>query len=141
VITGDNTGLCVSPQPGSDELVIAEVTVNNPFFVNQQSHSGLFNNGCNTLADTSRGWHTYGLTWTAASLEWKIDGVTTCTVTTGVPSTAMFLALDVALAGGAIENATLPQAMVVDYVRVAQQTDITHRARPAFHRSTERRVS
>ena len=123
-ITGDNTGTCDSPQPGSDEVVVAEVTVNNPFFVNQQIHSGTFNNGCNTLADVSRGWHTYGLTWTAASLEWKIDGVTTCTVTTGVPSTAMFLALDVALASP-IVDATLPQRMAVDYVRVFQQTDTT----------------
>jgi beta-glucanase (GH16 family) len=124
LITGDNTNPCNWPQPGSDEIVIAEAANSNPFFVNQQIHSGLFNNGCRTPAiDVSKVWHTYRLVWTAASLEWKIDGVTTCTVTTGVPSTPMFLVLDVALGSGAINDATLPQAMAVDYVRVAQQTD------------------
>jgi beta-glucanase (GH16 family) len=122
VVTGDNAAPCSWPDPGSDEIVVSEAS-NSTGLVNQQVHSGTFDGGCQTPADMSRNWHTYGLVWTPGSLEWKIDGATTCIMTTGVPSTPMFLVLGVALATGAIDDGTLPQSMAVDYVRVSQQTD------------------
>lgn len=124
LITAGNSDPCNWPAPGSDEIVISEASSNNTGLVNQQIHSGALDSGCQTpTTDVSRNWHTYGLVWTAGSLEWKIDGVRTCLLTTGVPSTPMFLELGVALATGSIDDATLPRRMAVDYVRVSQQTD------------------
>ena len=121
------SGPCNPTQPGSDEIDVASILNSNVFAVNQQIHSGVNNAGCLPSAtDVSANWHTYGLVWSPGSLEWKIDGATTCTVTTGVPSTPMFLLMNVAMGGsggGAINGATLPQPMDVDYVRLYQQTD------------------
>jgi hypothetical protein len=74
----------------------------------------------------SQNWHVYQLVWTPDSLTWKIDGVTTYSVTSGVPSTPMFLLIETALggiAGGTIDDSTLPQTMLIDYVRVTPYTE------------------
>jgi hypothetical protein len=50
-----------------------------------------------------------------------IDGVTTCVLTSPIPSTPMFMIIDTAVGGdggGQIVNSTLPQTTQVDYVRV-----------------------
>ena len=121
----DNTGLCNWPQPGSDEIDMTEIMRGNLTTVNQQVHSGGNNPGCApTTSDVSQNWHIYGLDWTASSLVWKIDGVTTCTLTANIPSTPMFLIINTAIGGaggGTVVNSTLPQTMLVDYVKVTKK--------------------
>jgi beta-glucanase (GH16 family) len=110
------TSPCNWPQAGSDEIDIAEVMNGNLTNVNQQIHSGANNSGCHaTTTDVSQNWHTYQLVWAPGSLKWKIDGITTCSLSSGVPSTAMFLIINTAVGGtggGMVNNATLPQAML-----------------------------
>ena len=129
ILGAGNSGTCNSPLPGSDEIDVAETLDGSVLSVNQQVHSGANNSACQaTTTDVGREWHTYGLVWAPGLLEWKIDGVVTCTITGGVPSTPMFLAMNTALGvpgSGTIDDAMLPRAMTVDYVRVYQQTDTT----------------
>jgi beta-glucanase (GH16 family) len=116
-------GGCNWPQPGSDEIDMTEILGSNHTRVNQQIHSGGTNTGCSaSTTDVSQNWHTYQLVWKAGSLVWRIDGVTTCSLNSGVPSTPMFLIINTAVggAGGAVNNATLPQAMQIDYVKVTK---------------------
>lgn len=123
VTTADNVGTCDWPNVGSDEIDVTEILYSNPGFVNQQIHSGSNNNGCSAATtDVSKNWHVYRLVWTAASLVWMIDGVQTCKITSGIPSTPMFLIINTALgnAAGAVTDSTLPQTTSVDYVRVTQ---------------------
>lgn len=127
VASADNVPPCNRPQPGSDEIDIVEIfgkdsVENGLTAVHQSVHSG--DNSPTHIAyttDVSQNWHVYQLVWVPGSLTWKIDGVTTYTVTSGVPSTPMFLIIETALGGfggGSIDNSTLPQTMLVDYVRV-----------------------
>jgi beta-glucanase (GH16 family) len=127
----DNSGACQWPTAGSNEIDLFEslntantvgkfnlftgTAPNNP---NQQF-------GCNGVPlpfDTSTSFHTYDLTWQPGSLIWQIDGVTYCSTTSHVPSTAMFILLNVALGGfaGSVDASSLPQRMTIDYVRVYQ---------------------
>jgi beta-glucanase (GH16 family) len=123
IISPDNTPPCSWPQPGSDEIDITEILVSNHTAVNQQIHSSLGSPGCNAqTTDVSQNWHTYDLIWAAGSVTWQIDGQTTCTITSAVPSHPMFLLLNTALGGGggSINASTLPQNSNFDYVRVTQ---------------------
>lgn len=123
VSTPDNVGRCAWPNPGSDEIDVTEVLGGEHGTVNEQIHSGSNQGGCKAnTSDVSLNWHVYGLVWTPGSLVWKIDGVTTCTVTSGVPATPMFLIINTALggAGGSVDSATLPQVHQVDYVRITR---------------------
>ena len=114
--SADDSGPCVWPQPGSDEIDIAEILDNGRSQVNEQIHSGSNNPGCKpTVSDTSLNYHVYRFEWGPGSAVWKIDGVQTCRVTSSVPSTPMFLILNVASHG---TIAGLPQVMTVDYVTV-----------------------
>jgi beta-glucanase (GH16 family) len=117
---------CNWPFPGSDEIDITEILGSNHTSVNQQIHSTLGNPGCSAgVSDVSQNWHTYGLTWTAASVIWTIDGATTCTVGSAIPTHPMFLMLNTALGGvggGSVNPASLPQSYFIDYVRVSQGT-------------------
>ncbi len=121
-ITFDPNGPCDWPNTGSDEIDIADNLYGSTTNVYQWIHSNTTNTGCITpTTDVSRNWHTYSLTWAPGLLEWRIDGGMTCRTTTGVPSTPMFLILNVAMngaGGGPILNSTLPQAIAVDYVKV-----------------------
>jgi beta-glucanase (GH16 family) len=123
VIEPGNIPPCSWPNPGSDEIDMTEIAASNHTQVNQQIHSSAGNPQCLVGAsDVSQNWHTYGLTWTAASVIWTIDGATTCTITTAVPTTPMFLLLNTAIGGlgGTIDPVTLPQSSFIDYVRVTQ---------------------
>jgi beta-glucanase (GH16 family) len=118
--TADNTGTCAWPNAGSDEIDIAEVAGNHST-VNQQIHSGGANPGCQpTTSDTATNWHRYAIVWSAGSLIWQIDGQTTCRVTSGVPSTPMFLIINTALGGiaGPTDPSTLPATSTIDYVHL-----------------------
>lgn len=116
--SADDSGLCKWPQAGSDEIDIAEIYDNGRSDVNQQIHSGSGNPGCKaTVSDTSQNYHVYRFEWGPGSATWKIDGVQTCHVSSGVPTTPMFLILNVAAHG---TMGGLPQTMSVDYVTVSQ---------------------
>ena len=122
VISADNTPPCNWPATGSDEINITEMLNSNHTQLFQGIHSNGNNLGCtvNTGFDVTQNLHKYVLIWAPGSLTWQIDGATTCRVTTGVPSTPMFLMVNTALggAGGAVNNSTLPQTLAVDYLRV-----------------------
>ena len=122
VNSADNIPPCNWPQPGSDEIDVTEILNSNPTQIFQGIHSGSYNLGCNvSTSDTSKNWHTYGLIWAPGSLTWLIDGVMSCRVTTGVPSTPMFLMVNTAMggSGGSINDSTLPQTLLLDYIRVS----------------------
>jgi beta-glucanase (GH16 family) len=124
VTTADNIPPCNWPQPGSDEIDIAEIMGGDLTHVNQTAHSGsaVFQACGPGASDVSQNWHVYSIIWAPGSLKWQIDGVTTCTVTQNVPSNPMFLIINTAVGGygGPINNATLPQTLSVDYVHVYQ---------------------
>lgn len=115
-ITADDSGDCVWPTAGSDEIDIAEYSSSARTDVNQQIHSGANNGGCNpSLTDASANSHVYQLIWQAGDLVWKIDGVQTCHVTVGVPSSFMFLIINVATR---TTPTGLPQSTNIDYVTI-----------------------
>jgi beta-glucanase (GH16 family) len=124
VTSADNHPPCDWPNPGSDEIDIAEIMGHNLTTVNEAIHSGGNNDGCRaTTSDVSENWHTYQLVWSPGSLVWKIDGAVTCTRTGGVPSTPMFLIVNTAVGGsggGTVDPSTLPQTHQVDYVRISK---------------------
>ena len=117
-----NAPVCAWPNPGSDEIDIAEIFFYDHTMVNEQIHSGVNQDQCLPhVSDVTQNWHTYQLVWSPGSLVWKIDGVTTCTKTAGIPSTPMFLIINTAvggIGGGTVDASTLPQTHQVDYVRV-----------------------
>ena len=124
VASADNTPPCAWPNPGSDEIDIAEIFSYDHTMVNEQIHSGSNQDRCLPhVSDVTQNWHTYQLVWAPGSLVWKIDGVTTCTKTAGIPSTPMFLIINTAvggIGGGTVDASTLPQTHQVDYVRVSR---------------------
>jgi beta-glucanase (GH16 family) len=74
-----------------------------------------------TLSPADTNWHVYGLTRTPTAVTWSVDGATTCTQRTVVPTDPMFLIINNAMGGdggGRIDPGDFPQTMVVDYVRV-----------------------
>lgn len=123
-INFDPNGPCNWPQPGSDEVDIVDDLYSSRTNVYEWIHSGTTNAGCiATTTDMSQNWHTYSLVWSPGKLVWKIDGVTSCTMQSGVPSTPMFLILNVAVGGnggGTVAPSTFPQTMLIDYVKVSQ---------------------
>ena len=124
VASADNHPPCDWPNPGSDEIDIAEIMGHNLTTVNEAIHSRGNNDGCRAAtSDVSENGHTYQLVWSPGSLVWKIDGAVTCTKTDGVPSTPMFLIINTAVGGsggGSVDPSTLPQTHQVDYVRVSK---------------------
>jgi beta-glucanase (GH16 family) len=120
----NNVPPCNWPQPGSDEIDMTEIMGGNLTGVNQQIHSSGNNPGCYAqTSDVSQNWHVYTLVWQPGSVTWKIDGVTTCVKTQGVPSHPMFLIMNTAVGGfggGVVNPSTLPQTHSIDYVRVTQ---------------------
>jgi beta-glucanase (GH16 family) len=116
----DNFGGCNWPSPGSDEIDITEI-LGAMTSVNQAIHTTQGSYRCTaTTSDVSQNWHVYDLVWSPGKLVWHIDGVATCTITTAVPSTPMFLIINTAVAAGgsSVNDSTLPQTLSVDYVRV-----------------------
>ena len=121
VNSANNVPPCSWPDPGSDEIDFVEILSSDQTSVNQGIHSNGNNGRCSAaVSDVSQNWHLYTLIWAAGSLTWKIDGVTTCQLTSGVPTTPMFLLINTAMggSGGSVNNSTLPQTMSVDYVRI-----------------------
>ena len=79
---------------------------------------------CSYSVDTN--YHIFTLTWNAAKVSVAIDGkYTGCSFTSGsktIPSTPMFLIMQIQTGGlgGTPNNALLPAALAIDYVRVTQ---------------------
>jgi beta-glucanase (GH16 family) len=78
--------------------------------------------GSGSTTDVSQNWHVYRLEWSASSLVFKIDGVTTTTFTTDIPYRPMFPIISTAFeadsSGGVPDPRAFPQTIQVDYVRV-----------------------
>lgn len=121
----DPNGPCNWPVTGSDEIDIADHLYASRTQVVQAIHSNATNFWCTASAtDVTTNWHTYRLAWSPGLAVWSIDGVDTCRTTSGVPSTPMFLLLNVAMdgtGGGPIVDSTLPQTLFVDYVKVTRR--------------------
>ena len=136
---GEVSALCNWPYPGSDEIDITEILDSNHTSVNQQIHTMSGNTeedpGCTaTTTDVSQNWHTYTLIWAPGSLTWQIDGTTTCTETSYVPSTPMYLIINTAVGGdggGTVNNSTLPQTLLVDYVHVTTTSTPIYQVSPS----------
>jgi beta-glucanase (GH16 family) len=123
-----NPDACPWPQPGSDEIDIAEFKGSGTSMTNATISGNYGWQTCvSSVSDASQNWHVYRLEWSPGLLVWKIDGATTCTVTQNVPSTPMFLLLNLAVggAGGTPSPSSFPQTMQVDYVRVTSGNTAT----------------
>jgi beta-glucanase (GH16 family) len=114
---------CDWPNPGADEIDIAEVLNGQSEQVNQQIHTASSNEGCHpSINDPDDTWHVYSIDWQPKSLTFMVDGKTTCKLTKNIPSTPMFLIINTALGGnggGDIDNSSLPASMHIDYVHVS----------------------
>ncbi len=124
--TDETLGGCNWPTAGSDEIDATEIKSTTGPTVDWQNvisgNSG-FQTCKPTLSNVTTNWHTYQLVWKPGSLVWKVDGVQTCSFSKSIPSTAMFMIINTALGGGGggtINNSTLPQTMLVDYVKLTQ---------------------
>jgi len=112
------------------EIDIAEVLDGNFRQVNQQIHVDNFahNEGCSApVSDTSQNFHTYQLVWSSRSLVFKIDGISTCTLTGAyIPKSAMYVKISVyaGKSGGPIREESLPWKTIVDYVKVTQGSSV-----------------
>jgi len=116
---------CNWPAAGSNEIDLTEVKNGNftgPW-QNVINPAGSWNTCQPTVTDVTQNFHLYDFTWSTSALTWYIDGVQTCQVTdpSFIPSTAMYLIINVAvggIGGGTVDPSTLPQSTYVDYVRV-----------------------
>ena len=83
------------------------------------------------------GWHTVGLLWTAGEYVFSVDGRETWRTGKGVSQRAeyLILSLEVGPWAGDIRQATLPDSLLVDYVRVYRRREALDegrsRCRPA----------
>jgi beta-glucanase (GH16 family) len=122
--TADNGGTCSWPNIGSlsDEIDFLEFLGSNRTSVNCQVHNDLGNDQLTPALgfDASAGLHTYRLVRASGSLTWFVDGAQIAQITSHVSDTPMALLINIAVGGtggGAITDATLPQSMLIDYVR------------------------
>ena len=121
--TNENVGGCDWPEPGSDEIDIAEFKTGGPTTVLQNVVSGGsgFRTCTETVSPADQNWHVYALTRTPTSLTWSVDGRTTCTQRAVVPTDPTFLIINNAMGGdggGRVDPGDFPQTMLIDYVRV-----------------------
>ena len=115
------------PADGSwpPELDVMETLTSDPRAAWTTEHSGL--GGAHTSAgqasfvpDSADGFHAYGVLWTPTNLTWYIDGVEVFhTATPADMNKPMYMIANVALGGwgGAIDAASLPADMKIDYIR------------------------
>ena len=124
--------------PKGGEIDILEImSGHGPTDAKQSLHgpngSGSYNIGNNNIASTPwcDAYHTYGAIWSASKIQFTIDGAVTYTDTpANLPSGAtwpfdsnnerLLVDLQIGGSGGTVVNSTLPQSMLVDYVRVYQ---------------------
>ena len=112
------------------EIDIAEILAGNFGKVYQWIHVNRFKNNdhCEPLeSDTAKNFHVYGLRWSPGSLVFRIDGITTCTITRPyVPNAPMYLKISAFAGrlGGPINRDSLPWNTTVDYVKVTQGANV-----------------
>lgn len=130
---------CNWPAIGGEEIDIAERDRNSRTDaqgnINQQIHfTGTANKNdpqlpdfpfYATVADNATAFHNYRFEWSAQALVWKIDGVTTRTVTDPVyiPNSPMFLLIQNEMGGvfgGNPNPATYPDTFAIDSVKIWQ---------------------
>jgi serralysin len=121
------------PADGSwpPELDVMETLTADPHNDFTTQHSGV--GGVHTslgaasfIPDTSSGFHTYGVLWTATDLTWFVDGVQIFhTATPADMNKPMFMIANMALGGwsGAIDDAHIPAQMKIDYVHAYALAD------------------
>jgi beta-glucanase (GH16 family) len=125
-VTADNGTFggqtCNWPNPGSEEIDFFEQDGST---TNTQSTCNLLANTSTTnfytIADPSLGFHLYEVRWTVGQVQWYYDGVlqSGCTATATVPSTPMFLQMNIATASFAT-TAAAPSTQIIDWVKVCQ---------------------
>lgn len=125
-VTADNGTFagqtCNWPSSGSEEIDIFE---QNATITNTKStcnlYAGTTTQNTYTVTDPSLAFHLYEARWTVGSLQFYYDGVhqTGCDVTATVPTTPMFLQMNIATQSN-VTNAATPASMEVDWVKVCQ---------------------
>lgn len=125
-LAADIAGTCVWPTAGSQEVDVAEFLSSDfakawhNIFISgtTQSNYGDVTSGGNAAA----AFHIYTMVRSAGSMVFKVDGVTTRTYTTNLPSGPMFLIINTSIgaSGGSITDGTLPATTQVDYVHVTE---------------------
>lgn len=132
-VSGVQAGLrnmvTVLPADGSwpPEIDVAEVRSSAPASVIQTQYvsSTLANTNTTTVSTAATAYHTYGVKWDADAITWYIDGVqsyTTANQTNAPLYLWIYLAVGGNQAGAVPGNATWPQSLNIDYVRVYQLT-------------------
>ena len=120
-----NPATCNWPATGSNEIDIVEIKAadfTHPW-ENVIDPAGSWITCQPTVSNVTTNFHVYDFTWSSSALTWYIDGVQTCKVTNSayIPSTPMFLIINVAVGGGGggtPNNSTFPQSSTVQYVKV-----------------------
>jgi len=115
------------PADGSwpPELDVMETLTKDPSADYTTSHSNVGNThsmsqGVSFIPQTSDGFHTYGVLWTASTLTWYVDGVQVfATPTPADMNKPMYMLANLALGGwgGSVDDAQLPAQMKIDYIR------------------------
>ena len=133
------TNIVNNPWPKCGEIDVVENDGANIFFDQGSIHTGGDATGIFNFSggDSVTNFHVYDLDWTTNSLTWSVDGVayetqTSWTSTSGKPYPApfnlgFFLLMNLATGGDYVNNpdtnsinASLPNELQVDYVRVFQ---------------------
>jgi len=75
-----------------------------------------------TIPGLAQGWHTFGLLWTEKEYVFYVDGIETWRTSEGLSKRPEYiiLSLEVGEWAGDIAKASLPDSLLVDYVRVYQ---------------------
>ena len=123
------------PADGSwpPELDVMETLTSDPHADYTTWHSGVggvhtSNGVASFIPDTSSGFHTYGVLWTATDLTWYVDGVEVFHQATPADmNKPMFMIANLALGGwgGAIDNSAMPAQMKIDYIHAYGLADGT----------------
>ena len=134
------TNIVNTPWPGCGEIDVVENDGNYPYYVAGSIHAGASDASNYYLFSydgATADFHVYDLDWTANSVTWSVDGTayeiqTSWTSSTGNPypfpfNQPFFLLMNLATGGDYVGNpdpasidASLPNEMQVDYVRVYQ---------------------
>jgi hypothetical protein len=121
----DHSGCDSFPAATYSEIDLAEWPGSTN--INQHVFQGLgttgFDNKCVLGGQTAGSSYHFVVTWTAGSVNWNVNGVSTCTITSAnVPSTPLFLFIDLALTSG---TWTGPQTFSVGHIRVCPIGTVT----------------
>ncbi len=124
--------------PNGGEIDMLEIlnNANTGFDAKQSVHGaisggGVWSIGHHNVSTTlwCNAYHIYGLNWSPNRLDFTIDGTVTATTTPADMKTGwiwpfesnsakLFIDLQVGGSGGTVDNSTLPQSMLVDWIRI-----------------------